>query len=1106
MPSAGSVHVDVLPDLKKFGPQLRSQLTQLGRAAGRHAATASSEAFAKQWTASIGVDVDAAGALTQLATIEAAVDRLDGRRIRLTVDAPTATTARTQVAGLRGELDLLQRAALAVGPALTASLGVGIGGASAAAAGVAAAGSGIAGLAAVAIPSVMGIADALSYQEQAAQGSEAAVRKYNRALSEMSPAAQRLMADYEGFAAEFGAWQQSLEPTVLPRASRALAILGGQFGQFTPVVQSAAGGVDQFMDSAQSAFASPEWRSFTSFLARQAGPSIAALGDTAINTALGLTGLIVAAEPLWSRLAPGLEELSARFATWANDTQNFTGFIGFVLSDGPLVVDMLTSIGGALIDVGVALAPLGSVYLSGLTLLADTVGAVADHAPWLLQLAVAAGTARMALSLLGAVNTTLLQPLRALPERIAAATDQLRDYGTVSGQAVTNTGRFQGAVSNAVGVLGGPWGVAITAGVTALGMWIASQQQAAARTDELTRALQASNGAIDANVQKVAAQTLQQEGALDLARQLGIDLQLVTDAYLGNADAAANLNRELDRLRREGTITTETLLGTQTSLDQTGHTAETLSVLMGELTGDMDASTQAQLNLAAATGGTSAQQDLLTGSLTSGALAATDMKTALDALTATNLSAAQAELGWYQAVTAATEAVTANGAATDLNTAAGQANRQALLGMATAANSHLVAMQENGAGADTLTSRQEAQRKKFVEVAKQMGLTAKEARELADDYLGIPDEISTAIRVNARGTWTLSSSGEEFSAGGNNLRLYASGGPVLGPGTGTSDSIPAMLSNGEHVWTAAEVNAVGGQAAMYRLRAAARTGQIPAFARGGAVTTTGTGPTAWDQIDDHREDVRLEIQRLITSTVDGVATDVGAQLRRLMSQGGIGAVQRAASQLGLPYSWGGGGPGGPSRGFGRGAAYIGFDCSSLMQYAWWPWVKLPRVTYDQIRSGIAVPTGQQRPGDLVFPHLGHVAMYAGGGRLIHAPYTGANVSYRSMYASPLAIRRPVRGLATGGLTEANEMFVAGEQGPELIQLRDPARVYSHQESLRMVREGRRTAAVRGGDGAAAPLIGTNEIHLHDSQATVREAMSELTHTLRVVRKGGLYGA
>lgn len=47
---------------------------------------------------------------------------------------------------------------------------------------------------------------------------------------------------------------------------------------------------------------------------------------------------------------------------------------------------------------------------------------------------------------------------------------------------------------------------------------------------------------------------------------------------------------------------------------------------------------------------------------------------------------------------------------------------------------------------------------------------------------------------------------------------YASGGPVHGPGTGTSDSIDAKLSNGEHVFTAREVGVAGGHQAIYSLR------------------------------------------------------------------------------------------------------------------------------------------------------------------------------------------------------------------------------------------------------------------------------------------------
>ena len=62
----------------------------------------------------------------------------------------------------------------------------------------------------------------------------------------------------------------------------------------------------------------------------------------------------------------------------------------------------------------------------------------------------------------------------------------------------------------------------------------------------------------------------------------------------------------------------------------------------------------------------------------------------------------------------------------------------------------------------------------------------------------------------------------------------ATGGAIAGPGTGTSDSIPALLSNGEHVLTADDVQKAGGQTGVYRMRAAIQSGMLR-FASGGAV-------------------------------------------------------------------------------------------------------------------------------------------------------------------------------------------------------------------------------------------------------------------------------
>jgi hypothetical protein len=75
------------------------------------------------------------------------------------------------------------------------------------------------------------------------------------------------------------------------------------------------------------------------------------------------------------------------------------------------------------------------------------------------------------------------------------------------------------------------------------------------------------------------------------------------------------------------------------------------------------------------------------------------------------------------------------------------------------------------------------------------------------------------------------------------------GGPIFGPGTGTSDSIPALagrnpirVANNEHIVTARAVMSVGGHGAVYRIRRAMLDGSLrrfldgPGYAGGGQVT------------------------------------------------------------------------------------------------------------------------------------------------------------------------------------------------------------------------------------------------------------------------------
>jgi hypothetical protein len=117
---------------------------------------------------------------------------------------------------------------------------------------------------------------------------------------------------------------------------------------------------------------------------------------------------------------------------------------------------------------------------------------------------------------------------------------------------------------------------------------------------------------------------------------------------------------------------------------------------------------------------------------------------------------------------------------------------------------------------------------------------------------------------------------------------------------------------------------------------------------------------------------------------------------------GSRALAAALGQVGVPYSWGGGTLRGPSEGFGSGAGVVGFDCSSLVQFAWHQaGVKLPRVAGARAAAVRPLPLDPRtwRAGDLVFLHASgdpasffhNVAMYDGQGGIVHAPRPGLTV-------------------------------------------------------------------------------------------------------------------
>lgn len=109
------------------------------------------------------------------------------------------------------------------------------------------------------------------------------------------------------------------------------------------------------------------------------------------------------------------------------------------------------------------------------------------------------------------------------------------------------------------------------------------------------------------------------------------------------------------------------------------------------------------------------------------------------------------------------------------------------------------------------------------------------------------------------------------------------------------------------------------------------------------------------------------------------AVSQSAGMANLSASQGASAVRIAASKKGSPYRWGATGP-------------RSFDCSGLVSYTMKRIGKsVPRTADGQYRASTKISRGSARPGDLVFyggARKTHVGVYAGNGRMWHAPRTG----------------------------------------------------------------------------------------------------------------------
>ncbi|MGE5695010.1 MAG: NlpC/P60 family peptidoglycan endopeptidase RipA [Candidatus Sericytochromatia bacterium] len=148
---------------------------------------------------------------------------------------------------------------------------------------------------------------------------------------------------------------------------------------------------------------------------------------------------------------------------------------------------------------------------------------------------------------------------------------------------------------------------------------------------------------------------------------------------------------------------------------------------------------------------------------------------------------------------------------------------------------------------------------------------------------------------------------------------------------------------------------------------------------------------------------------LITPTQPDTGITNGRIPRVYGSQAVEYVIRRGMSQIGVPYSWGGGTAAGPS--VGQGDDTIGFDCSGLVLYSFaGVGIKLPHYSGAQYDMGRKIPSAQMERGDVIFYGPGgsqHVTIYLGNGQMLEAQQSGVPVKVspvRTSGMTPYVVR------------------------------------------------------------------------------------------------------
>lgn len=239
---------------------------------------------------------------------------------------------------------------------------------------------------------------------------EAHFKKLREEIGKLGPAGGEFVLFLDHLEPRFRRIQALAEQGLLPGVEAGITHVLQLMPQLREIVFTVSSTLGDLIRDAGDNLDDPRWQEFFGFIENRARPTLVEAGQAVGNFALSFANLVEAFGPLEDDFSKGLLDMSRRLRDWSanlEDTQGFQELVDYIRENGPKALDTLAALGGALVEIVEAAAPVGSLALPILTDLLKVVGAIADTpliGSGLVALAAAIGIYGRSLDVLKAVG------------------------------------------------------------------------------------------------------------------------------------------------------------------------------------------------------------------------------------------------------------------------------------------------------------------------------------------------------------------------------------------------------------------------------------------------------------------------------------------------------------------------------------------------------------------------------------------------------------------------------------------------------------------------------------------------------------------------------